>query len=177
MSIRIHIAVTQVREGERDRDRATGPGPTPHPNPAEAVRPGVRDRGADPDTVVAVEKLWVRYEVDHVWLIQQGSADDRYLSCTLNLSWPDEGIHPDQVADGETLLKKLMEAFEQVHLNTPAINSRGKVEENRFQGWLSYPSIPLASSAFDRLHDELNHRGLAVRQWTRDIIIPRDWKG
>jgi hypothetical protein len=144
--------------------------------PGETVRPGVRDAADDPNTVVAVEKLLVRYEVDQLWLMQDGKREDRYLSCTLNLSWPDQGIHPEQVPDAEEILKKISEAFEDVHLNTPVSNSRGKVEDGRFEGWLSYPSTQLAWAALNRLHEGLNARGLSVRQWTRDLIIPRDWR-
>jgi hypothetical protein len=123
-----------------------------------------------------VESLLVRYEVDQLWLLQDGGREDRFLSCTLNLAWPDDGIRPEQVPDAEGILRRLGEAFEDVHLHTPATNSRGRVEDGRFQGWLSYPNTQLARSALDRLHEALNARGLGVRHWTRDLLIPRDWR-
>jgi hypothetical protein len=145
---------------------------------ADAVRPGVRDAVHDPTKVVGVEKLWVRYEVDHVWLLQDGSREDRFLSCSLNISWPE----PEHASQAETIphgpetLARLKEVFDDVHIHTPVINSRCKVEDHRFQGWLSYPNSQLAWSAFNKLHEALNARGLSVRQWTRDLIIPRDWR-
>jgi curved DNA-binding protein CbpA len=144
----------------------------------ETIRPGVRDTSDDPTKVVDVEKLWVRFEVDHLWLLQDGSREDRSLSCCLNISWPEPELasHAEDIPDGPETLRKLNEAFEQVHLGTPASNSRCKVEDHRFQGWLSYPTTQLAWSAFNKLHEELNARGLRVKQWTRDLIIPRDWR-
>jgi len=42
--------------------------------PDDTVRAGVSDKVHDPAKVVDVEKLWVRYEVDHVWLINEGKG-------------------------------------------------------------------------------------------------------
>jgi hypothetical protein len=132
----------------------------------------------DPTKVVDVEKLWVRFEVDHLWLLQDGSREDRFMSCCLNISWPEPELasRAETIAGGEETLRKLTEAFEEVHIRTPAINSRCKVEEHKFQGWLSYSSTQLAWGAFNKLHEELNARGLSVKQWTRDLIIPREWR-
>jgi hypothetical protein len=144
----------------------------------ETIRPGVHDAGHDPAKIVDVEKLWVRFEVDHMWLLQEGNREDRFLSCCLNVSWPRPELasRAGSLPDAEETLQKLSEAFEAVHIHTPVVNSRCKVEENRFQGWLSYSTTQLAWSAFNVLHDALNARGLGVHQWTRDLIIPRDWR-
>jgi len=37
-------------------------------------------------------------------------------------------------------------------------------------------TLRLATAAFERLRDDLHARGLGIRQWTRDLIIPRDWR-
>src|SRR5262249_51381907 len=58
------------------------------PHHDETVRSGVSDAARDPTRVVEVEKLWVRFEVDHLWLLHDGSNEDRFLSCSLNISWP-----------------------------------------------------------------------------------------
>jgi hypothetical protein len=143
---------------------------------SETIRPGVQDAATDSTKVVDVEKLWVRFEVDHLWLLQDGTREDRFLSCCLNISWPDSELsgRAADIPDGEETLRRLTEAFESVHIQTPAINSRCKVEDHRFQGWLSYSSTQLAWGAFNKLHEELNARGLSVKQWTRDLIIPRE---
>src|SRR5262249_51126398 len=83
-------------------DRASAYTPPPNPGAAasgpfgaganvrsESVRQGVHDPSADPAKVVNVEQLWVRFEVDHLWLLQDGSREDRFLSCSLNVSWPE----------------------------------------------------------------------------------------
>jgi hypothetical protein len=137
----------------------------------------VRDNAPDPWKVVDVENLWVRYEVDHLWLLQDGTREDRFLSCSLNLTWP----NPDLAGQGgppggaDETLRRLADAFDVVHTQTPVTNSRCKIEDGRFQGWLSYASTQLAGDAFKRLHEELNARGLSVKQWTRDLIVPREW--
>jgi hypothetical protein len=144
----------------------------------EKVRPGVRDAAHDPTKVVDIEKLWVRFEVDHLWLLQDGGREDRFLSCCLNISWPDPELanQAGTIPDGVETLAKLREVFDDVHIHTPANNSRCKVEDHKFQGWLSYPNTQLAWNAFQKLHEGLNARGLSVKQWTRDLIIPRDWR-
>jgi hypothetical protein len=145
---------------------------------SETIRPGVRDAVHDPTKVVDVEKLWVRFEVDHLWLLQDGNREDRFLSCCLNISWPDPDLarSAETIADGAETLHKLTEVFQDIHIHTPVTNSKCKVEDDKFQGWLSYSSTQLAWSAFNKLHEGLNARGLGVKQWTRDLIIPRDWR-
>jgi hypothetical protein len=150
-----------------------GAGPQPHDR-TETVRPGVRDAVHDPARVVDVEQLWVRYEVDHLWLLHAGGKEDRYLSCCLNISWPHSGTGAPP--DVEAILAKLSQAFEAVRSRTKVASSWSTSEENRFQGWLSYPSAQLAGTGFTKLHDELKARGFSVHQWTRDLIIPRDWR-
>jgi hypothetical protein len=163
----------------RDAPRGAGASSASGTKPStESIRPGVRDAVHDPTKVVDVEKLWVRFEVDHLWLLQDGSREDRFMSCCLNISWPEPELasQAETIPGGAETLAKLTEAFQEVHIRTPVINSRCKVDDSRFQGWLSYSSTQLAWSAFNKLHEELNARGLSVKQWTRDLIIPRDWR-
>jgi hypothetical protein len=143
----------------------------------ETVRPGVSDAVSDPTRVVDIEKLWVRYEVDHLWLMHEGKSDDRFLSCCLNISWPDPELasRAASIPGADEILLDLKEAFEEVHIHTPVVNSSCQIEDHKFQGWLSYSSTQLVWKAFNKLHEELNARGLSVKQWTRDLIIPRDW--
>jgi hypothetical protein len=142
------------------------------------VRPGVSDTVHDPGRVVAVEKLWVRYEVDHVWLLHEGSSEDRFLSCCLNIAWPDPNLasRAELLPTAEETLGQLTEVFALVRAQTPVTSARCDVQDHRFQGWLSYASTQLAWNAFNKLHQELNARGLSVKQWTRDLIIPREWR-
>jgi len=158
---------------------SSGTSPTSGTRPQqETIRPGVHDTVHDPAKVVDVEKLWVRFEVDHLWLLQEGKHEERFLSCCMNISWPDPELtsRGGPIPDAEETLQKLTDAFTEVHVHTPVTNSRCKVQDQKFQGWLSYPTTQLAWSAFNKLHQELNARGLSVKQWTRDLIIPRDWR-
>jgi hypothetical protein len=162
-------------------------GPQPHDR-TNTVRPGVRDAVLDPARVVDVEQLCVRFEVDHLWLLHAGAGgkEDRFLSCCLNISWPHTasagqagpgtGIDIGALPDVEQILAKLSEAFEAVRSRTKAASAWHATEEHRFQGWLSYPNTQLAGSGFLKLYDALKARGFSVNQWTRDLIIPREWR-
>ncbi len=73
-------------------------------------------------------------------------------------------------------LNALGAAFQAMCLETDDSSSGSKVEHHQFSGWLSYPDIRRAMAAFEHLQKNLHARGLSVRQWTRDLIIPRDWR-
>ena len=58
----------------------------------ESVHAGLFDKGADPSLLVAIELLCVRYiwdEADYLWLTQRVPDEEWFLSCSLNLMWPD----------------------------------------------------------------------------------------
>jgi hypothetical protein len=144
----------------------------------ERVRPGVRDDVADPARIVAIESFWIRYQDDYIWLHQDAPAEERFLSCSLNLSWPDPELSAFSCSDEEArvAMDALGDAFMAIRLETDPLSSGSNVEHHEFTGWLSYPDIRRATAAFDRLQDDLHARGLGIRQWTRDLIIPRDWR-
>jgi hypothetical protein len=144
----------------------------------DGVRAGVSDPVLDPVRVVEIEKLWVRYEVDHVWLLQEGGSQDRFLSCCLNISWPDPTLasRAESLPGAAEILQQLTEAFEIVRGQIPVTGALCGVQDHRFQGWLSYAGTQPAWKAFNNLHQELKARGLSVKQWTRDMIIPRQWQ-
>ena len=79
---------------------------------------------------------------------------------------------PDQAA----ILAALGEIFDAMIIGTRVINSRSRVEDDRFAGWLSYSSFDRSSKALQGLHQALRHRGLGLRQWSRDLFIPRAWQ-
>jgi hypothetical protein len=156
----------------------SGPGGPPDPEATETIRPGGQDQVADPFTIVDVEKLWIRFEIEHAWILQGGSHADRFLSCSLNIAWPDPALAPRDraIPDGDRILRALTEVFEEMRVQTRVISARSQVEERQFAGWLSYPTADRAWVAFTRLRDALHARGLGLRHWTRDVIIPRDWR-
>ncbi|MDR3636324.1 MAG: J domain-containing protein [Isosphaeraceae bacterium] len=142
----------------------------------ETVRAGAQDVVLDPARVVDVEKLWVRRDVGGVWLLRDALGNDRFLSCSLNVTWPSEA-HGDEarsVADPAGIVQELTDVFSEMQSLSGATSSNSQTEEERFSGWLSYPSLNKATIAFRELHHALRSRGFSVRSWTRDLTIPRE---
>jgi DnaJ domain len=142
---------------------------------ADRVRPGIHDKVTDPTRVVDVEILWLRYQVADLFELTAEDAEDQNLSGTLNIVWPSASMagqdwNHDHDAD---ILRLLDDVFDDMRIKTRVVSSRCKREAARFTGWLSYPSGDRAWNAFKTLHELLNARKLGVRQWTRDMIIPR----
>jgi DnaJ domain len=148
---------------------------------AETVHAGIHDKDVDPSRIVAVEHLCVRYlwdDASYVWLGQGVPDDQRFLSCSLNLSWPD-AARPDRdrpIADGAHILSALSEIFDSMILNTRVVSSRSRIEDDRFSGWLSYSSFDRSWKAVQSLHGALRARGLGLRHWSRDLFLPRAWQ-
>ncbi|MFO0908458.1 MAG: DnaJ domain-containing protein [Isosphaeraceae bacterium] len=142
---------------------------------SDKVRPGVQEPAADPSRVVDVERLVIRYQPDHLWLITEHGSDNRVLSCSLNLTWPDPKLEtpPESIPGHEVLVKNLESGFAQVAADTRSDSSRSAVLDGRFTGWLSYPNPDRASEAFEKVSGMLHMLGLSVHQWTRDMVIPR----
>ncbi len=165
---------------------AATPDATPPTRPrkepsAETVHPGIHDKDVDPSRIVAVEHLCVRYlwdDASYLWLGQSVPEEQRFLSCSLNLSWPDAaGFSPGTViADHAEILAAVSEVVDATIIGTRVINSRSHVENDRFSGWLSYSGFDRSWKALQGLHQALRHRGLGVRQWSRDLFLPRAWQ-
>src|SRR5207247_37572 len=78
--------------------RSEAPPPAGRPSPAhraepgaETVHAGMHDDEVEPSRIVAVEHLCVRYlwdDASYLWLSQGVPEDQRFLSCSLNISWP-----------------------------------------------------------------------------------------
>ncbi len=131
---------------------------------------------------VGVERLSVRYEAEPHWLVADASRAEHSLSCSLNFKWPDMASvsalasNPALGPEGERLLGRLAEVFEAMCLKTQVVTSRIRVNENSFSGWLSYPSVERASAAYRLLHGMLKSHGFEIKQWSRDLVIPRTWR-
>lgn len=150
----------------------------PRPDATETVRPGLHEPAVHPSQVVDIEKLTVRFEADHVWLITEHSADQRLLSCCLNITWPGSSLTgpADSTAGNSVILTALSGAFDAVCTRANPVASRSTVLEGRFSGWLSFPNNERASAAFALLLDQVHAAGLVVKQWSREIIVPREWR-
>jgi DnaJ domain len=148
---------------------------------ADTVHAGIHDKHVDPSRVVAVEHLCVRYlwdDVSYLWLGQGVPDEERFLSCSLNINWPDTArLQPGEVVSGHAeILTALGEVFDAMIIGTRVINSRSRVDAGRFAGWLSYSSFDRSSKALEGLHRALRQRGLGLRQWSRDLFLPRAWQ-
>jgi hypothetical protein len=134
-----------------------------------------------PSRIVAVEHLCVRYlwdDASYLWLGQTVPDDQRFLSCSLNLSWPDAARRDREVVipDAARILTALSEIFDSMILTTRVISSRSRIEDDRFSGWLSYSSFDRSWKALQSLHGALLARGLGLRHWSRDLFLPRAWQ-
>jgi hypothetical protein len=140
------------------------------------VRPGVYDRGVMPSRIAAVEMVWVRYEVDDVLTLLADKSENRSVSGTLTITWPDPNLGgklPTSVPT-DRIFKALNGAFDDVTHRTSPLSSKSEINSGKFEALLSYPSGPLAAAAFKVLHVGLKARGMGARQWTRDITMPRE---
>jgi hypothetical protein len=170
---------------ESARHSPVTPHEPPHQNAARAaasaaatdrVRPGIHDKLTEPSRVVDVEVLWLRYQVADLFELTAVDAEDQNLSGSLQVVWPSAtlaGQEWDHAHDAD-ILHLLDAVFDDMRIKTRVVSSRCKREAARFTGWLSYPSGDRAWNAFKTLHELLNARKLGVRQWTRDMIIPRE---
>jgi hypothetical protein len=147
----------------------------------ETVHAGLHDKDLDPSHIIAVEHLCVRYLWDHasyLWLGQAVPDDQRFLSCSLNLSWPDTSgsDRGAPLAERPAILAALSEIFDAMIISTHVVNSRSSIEDDCFSGWLSYSSFDRSSKALQALHHALRSHGLGLRQWSRDLFLPRAWQ-
>lgn len=148
---------------------------------SETVHSGIHDRDIVPTRIIAVEHLCVRYlwdDVDFLGITQKASDADRFLSCSLSLTWPDpqlgHAVHAETEADA--ILRTISEIFDQVVVATRAASSRSHVDHGRFTGWLSYGNFDLSWKALKTLHESLRSHELGLRHWSRDLFIPRNWR-
>ncbi len=155
---------TAMRRGQRD---------------AEAVHSGIHDDNVEPGRMVAVEHLCVRYlweDAEYLWLGQRVPDGERFLSCGLNINWPDplteQRLDHDQAVGVTSSLNDLVD---QLIISSQPVASRSRAEDDRFAAWLSYSSFDRSWRSLGWLHSMARERGLGLRQWSRDLFIPRSW--
>jgi curved DNA-binding protein CbpA len=141
--------------------------------PGASVRQGGSDSATDPARVVDVETLSMYHQPDPIWLISGYGSQDRFLSCSLNLTWPapDLPTPPAEVAGRDRILRDLEAVFGEVAAATKANDARATAVEGRLSGWLSYPNVGQAEQALRLFRDALNRAGLAVNQRTRVLVV------
>ena len=160
------------------------PSRAPRPRPertSESVHGGIHDVGVEPSRIVGVELLCIRYlwdDAEYLWLTQRAPDENRFLSCNLNISWPDQGAAGDTVVtrDQAAILSTLHDVFDHMIITTRVVTSRSREDTDRFAGWLSYSNFDRAWKSVNTLHQLLLAQGLGLRQWSRDLFIPRGWR-
>ncbi|AGA30494.1 J domain-containing protein [Singulisphaera acidiphila] len=169
---RLELASRRVTESEM-RSRSPRTAPTAAQNEPE----GATNPSVDPKRRVGVEKLWVRYESEPLWLIQDPMRDEHSLSCSLNFKWPDPSCErvPVETAELERILNQLAGVFEAMCGKTTVDTSRIRINDDSFTGWLSYSSGEKAAAAYQLLQGMLTNEGFAVQKWDRDLLIPHTW--
>ncbi len=141
------------------------------------IRMGIQDKGVDPDRLVQVEIVWMRYEVDVFNLLaERSNGEGRNLSGSMNVAWPTSDIAGDARTHphSDKILKALNAAFDDLRARTMPTAARSRIEDGKFFAELGYPSGQMAWEAFKHFHVGLRARGLGAKQWTRDVAIPRE---
>jgi DnaJ domain len=175
------LRATQAEPETRRPDAATATGSRPQEPSTESLRGGIHDRDISPERIVGVEHLCVRYQWDglaYLWLTQKTADEERFLSCSLNLSWPDqdESIASLKDRDVEAIVSSLGEIFDHMVVATRVVTSRSHAEDQKFVGWLSYSNFDRSWKALKMLHDAVRSRRLGMRQWSRDLFISKNLK-
>jgi hypothetical protein len=93
----------------------------------------------------------------------------------LTISWPDDQAASRSLGHDERagVLTTLEGVFEQMIVTTRVVSSRSRVEDDQFSGWLAYSNFDRAYKTVSTLHESLKSHGLGMRQWSRDLFIPR----
>jgi len=140
------------------------------------IRLGVHDKDLHPARIVLVEILWMRYAVDDFFTLLSDKAKHPQLSGSMKVTWPDPELpgDPRGIPFADRILLALNATFDEVRGKTTPLKARSTIDVGRFEAWLSYPNGKAASAAFKHLHVQLRARGLGARQWTRDMILPRE---
>ena len=79
--------------------------------------------------MVGVELFCVRYlwdDAEYLWLTQRAPDEDRFLSCNLNLSWPDQGVvqSAELLSEQAAILATLHDVYDQMIISTRVVASR-----------------------------------------------------
>ena len=119
---------------------------------------GIHDRDVPAGRLVGVEHLCVRYLWDdaaYLWLTQKQSDEERFLSCSLNVTWPDQNHSKAGLSNKglDDLVAGLVEIFDHMVVSTRVVTSRCHAEDHQFAGWLSYSSFDRSWKALKCLHD------------------------
>lgn len=156
--------------------RVAGVSPADEPPDTGRIRMGVVDKGVEPIRRVQVEMIWMRYEVADFLELLSEPTEDRNLSGSLHIIWPDPELtnQAARMPQADRILRALNAAFDDLRARTRPLSARSEINQGRFEAMLGYSDGPTAGDAFKLFHHSLKARGLGVRQWTRDVTVPRE---
>jgi hypothetical protein len=127
---------------------------------------------------VAAELIWIRFEMEREAVAEPSDGPDRAtLSVCMVVSWPVKALvarTAEFAGAGETL-RRVIDAFERLDRGS-ALAVRTRIEDGQFVGWVSFPDVVAAQSAFLGFREALANDGLSVRLQTRDEMIPQSWR-
>jgi len=170
--------VARAAHAEQTTQRSAAPAAPKGERQTESVRVGIHDKNVPPARIVALELLCVRFlwdGADYLWITQRSPDEERFLSCSVNFCWPDPAAAglPAEDLGSAPVIAALQDAFDQMIIATRVVSSRARSTDDRFDGWLSYSNFDRAWKAVNSFHQLLRARGLGLRQWSRDLFIPR----
>jgi curved DNA-binding protein CbpA len=149
--------------------------PESAPREFERIRAVVRDEVSDHARLVDVELLILRFAMEDPLDYLLKGSEERNLSCSLNVSWPSRRNGEPTIGSdaAKSIVRALAGAFDPIPKKSRASASWSRADDDRFEGWLSYPSAVQAREAFDALHRAFQKRGLGVEHWSRELILER----
>jgi hypothetical protein len=128
---------------------------------------------------IDVELIWMRFEATGTTqLLSASDENEGTLSVCLVISWPATNLvarAAEHDSSGE-ILHTLVDHFDDLRGSAQVFAGRSRIEDGRFVGWLSYPSVLAAQDAFLVLRDALQDQGLTVKLQTTDERVPLAWQ-
>lgn len=146
--------------------------------PAPGAPPGAAAAPLDEFRTIDAELVWIRYEGSPSrQTAGAGQSGAMTLSVCLVVSWPLAALvrRSVELPDAGEILRVVIQAFDHLRSGSGAIDSRSRIEDGQFVGWLSYPSVLHAESGLNALREELSLHELGVSLRTRDEQVPVDW--
>ena len=137
------------------------------------ARKSTRDTVSDTVRLVDVEVFTIRYELNDPTQLLYARAEERTLTCSLNVTWPSREFEGKASASVPELLPIVQGAFRSLVKKTRAKISHIHDMPDQFNAWVSYPTATKANEAFEQLRAMLNEHGMGVAQWLRDVILPK----
>jgi hypothetical protein len=139
-----------------------------------------QEQAAPPEAFqdVAAELIWIRFEMEREAVAEPSDGPDRAtLSVCMVVSWPVKTLvaRTAEIAGAGETLRRVNDAFERLDRGS-ALAVRTRIEDGQFVGWVSFPDVVAAQSAFLGFREALANDGLSVRLQTRDEMIPQSWR-